>query len=53
TLQYETIGLLGSNLGLGTLDEVARLNRLCNDYGLDSIEAGAALGVAAEAGLAQ
>jgi aldehyde:ferredoxin oxidoreductase len=52
TLQYETIGLLGSNLGLGTLDEVARLNRLCNDYGLDSIEAGAALGVAAEAGLA-
>jgi aldehyde:ferredoxin oxidoreductase len=53
TLQYETIGLLGANLGLGSLDEVARLNRLCNDYGLDSIEAGAALGVAAEAGLAR
>lgn len=53
TLQYETIGLLGSNLGLGSLDEVARLNRRCNDYGLDSIEAGAALGVAAEAGLAR
>lgn len=52
TLQYETIALLGSNLGLGSLDQVARLNRLCNDYGLDSIEAGAALGVAAEAGLA-
>jgi aldehyde:ferredoxin oxidoreductase len=53
TLQYETIGLLGSNLGIGSLDEVARLNRLCNAYGLDSIEAGAALGVAAEAGLAR
>jgi aldehyde:ferredoxin oxidoreductase len=53
TLQYETIGLLGSNLGIGSLDEVARLNRLCNDYGLDSIEAGAALGVATEAGLAR
>ena len=53
TLQYETIGLLGSNLGLGSLDEVARLNRLCNDYGLDTIEAGAALGIAAEAGLAR
>ena len=53
TLQYETIGLLGSNLGLGSLDEIARLNRLCNDYGLDSIEAGAALGIAAEAGLAR
>jgi aldehyde:ferredoxin oxidoreductase len=52
TLQYETIGLLGSNLGIGTLDEIAYLNRLCNDFGLDSIEAGAALGVAAEAGLA-
>jgi aldehyde:ferredoxin oxidoreductase len=52
TLQYETIGLLGSNLGIGTLDEIAHLNRLCNDFGLDSIEAGAALGVAAEAGLA-
>jgi hypothetical protein len=25
TLQYETIGMLGSNLGIGTLDEVARL----------------------------
>lgn len=53
TLQYETVGLLGSNLGIGNLDAVARLNRLCNDYGLDSIEAGAALGVAAEAGLAR
>lgn len=53
TLQYETLGLVGSNLGLGSLDEVARLNRVCNDLGLDSIETGAALGVAAEAGLAR
>lgn len=53
TLQYETIGMTGSNLGIGTLDEVARLNRICNDLGLDSIETGAALGVAAEAGLAR
>ncbi|PWB56253.1 MAG: aldehyde ferredoxin oxidoreductase [Anaerolineales bacterium] len=50
TLQYETIALLGSNLGLGNLDEVARLNRMCNDFGLDTIETGAALGVAIEAG---
>jgi len=53
TLQYETIALLGSNLGLGSLDEVAQLNRMCNDFGLDTIETGAALGVAIEAGLAQ
>lgn len=51
TLQYETIALLGSNLGLGNLDEVAILNRMCNDFGLDTIETGAALGVALEAGL--
>ena len=51
TLQFETIALLGSNLGLGNLDEVAQLNRMCNDYGLDTIETGAALGVALEAGL--
>jgi aldehyde:ferredoxin oxidoreductase len=52
TLQYETIALLGANLGLGDLDDVARLNYLCNDFGLDTIETGAALGVAAEAGFA-
>jgi aldehyde:ferredoxin oxidoreductase len=50
-LEYETIGLLGSNLGIDNLDDVARLNWEANDLGLDSIELGAALGVAAEAGL--
>ncbi len=53
TLQYETIALVGSNLGLDNLDDVARLNYLCNDFGLDTIETGAALGVAIEAGLAE
>jgi aldehyde:ferredoxin oxidoreductase len=53
TMQYETIALLGSNLGLSDLDQVARLNYMCNDLGLDTIETGAALGVALEAGLAQ
>lgn len=53
TLQYETIALLGSNLGLGNLDDIARLNYLCNDFGLDTIETGAAIGVAIEAGLAK
>lgn len=53
TLQFETIALLGSNLGLGNLDDVARLNYMCNDFGLDTIETGAALGVAIEAGLAK
>ncbi|HET9912036.1 MAG TPA: aldehyde ferredoxin oxidoreductase C-terminal domain-containing protein [Anaerolineales bacterium] len=52
-LEYETIGLMGSNLGINSLDTVARMNWEVNDLGLDSIEIGAALGVAAEAGLMQ
>jgi aldehyde:ferredoxin oxidoreductase len=50
-LEYETIGLMGSNLDIPSLDTIARLNWVVNDLGLDSIEIGAALGVAAEAGL--
>jgi len=50
-LEYETIGLMGSNLGIADLDQIAALNFEVNDIGLDSIEIGAALGVAAEAGL--
>ena len=50
-LEYETIGLMGSNLEINSLDSVGRLNWEVNDLGLDSIEIGAALGVAAEAGL--
>jgi len=53
TVQYETIALVGSNLGLGNLDDVATINYMCNDFGLDTIETGAALGVALEAGLAE
>lgn len=53
TLQYETIALMGSNLGLNELDDVAWLNFICNDFGLDTIETGAALAIAVEAGLAQ
>lgn len=50
-LEYETIGLMGSNLGIDNLDTIAQMNSIVNNLGLDSIEIGAALGVAAEAGL--
>ncbi len=50
-LEYETIGLMGSNLGIDSLEAIGRLNWQVNDLGLDSIEIGAALGVAAESGL--
>ncbi|MHB1006148.1 MAG: aldehyde ferredoxin oxidoreductase C-terminal domain-containing protein [Chloroflexota bacterium] len=52
-IEFETLGLCGSNLGLGTLDEIAEVNRWCNDWGVDTIELGAALGVAMDAGLAR
>jgi len=51
SLQYENIGLLGSNCGIGDIDAVAELNHLCNQVGVDTIETGAALGVAMEAGI--
>lgn len=50
-LEYETIGLMGANLGISSLDAIAEMNWEANDLGLDTIEMGAALGVAAEAGL--
>jgi aldehyde:ferredoxin oxidoreductase len=50
-LEYETLVMCGSNLGIGDLDAIARINQECNDLGLDTIEVGATLGVAAEAGV--
>lgn len=50
-LEYETIGLMGSNLGIADLDAIAHLNWAANDLGLDTIDLGAAFGVAAQAGL--
>jgi len=51
SLEYETIVLLGANCGIDDLDAVAEMDRLCDDYGLDTMEMGAAIGVAMEAGL--
>ena len=50
-LEYETIGLMGPNLGIDSLDTIALMNQKANNLGLDTIELGAALGVAADAGL--
>ena len=50
-LEYETIGLMGTNIDIDSLDSIGRLNWHVNDLGLDSIEIGGSLGVAAEAGL--
>jgi aldehyde:ferredoxin oxidoreductase len=46
--EYETIGLMGSNLGLGDIQDVAEANRLADDEGIDSISAGNAIAWAME-----
>jgi aldehyde:ferredoxin oxidoreductase len=51
SLEYETLGMLGSNCGIDDVDTIATLDRLCDDYGLDTIETGAAIGIAMEAGV--
>jgi aldehyde:ferredoxin oxidoreductase len=50
-VEYETLGLLGTNCGLSDPDDLAQLNYVCNDLGVDTIETGAMLGVLMEAGL--
>ena len=51
--EYESIVMMGANCGIGDLDVLARMNRLCDEYGLDTIEIGNTLAVAMEAGLAE
>ena len=48
--EYEAIGLLGTNLGIADLDAIAQLKFICDDLGIDLIEIGSSLGVAAQAG---
>lgn len=48
--EYETIALLGSNCGISSLDTIATLDRMCDDFGIDTIETGATVGVCMEAG---
>ena len=49
--EYETVWAHGGNCGIDDLDAIAMLDRLDDDYGLDTIEMGATIGVAMEAGL--
>lgn len=52
-VEYETLGLLGTNCGISEPDELAMLNHIANDLGIDTIETGATLAVLMEAGLAE
>jgi len=49
--EYETLGMLGANLGIDDIDAIARMDRRCDELGFDTIETGSAIGVLHEAGL--
>jgi aldehyde:ferredoxin oxidoreductase len=51
SFEYETIWANGANLGISDLDTIARIDRLCDEYGIDTMEIGAAIGVAMDAGI--
>ena len=51
--EYETVWAHGANCGIDDLDAIANLDRLDDDYGVDTIEMGATIAVAMEAGLAK
>ncbi len=44
--EYESVALLGSSLLISDLPGVTYANHLCNRYGMDTISAGAAIGLA-------
>jgi len=49
--EYETVWAHGADCGIDDLDAVARMDRLDDDLGLDTIETGATIAVAMEAGV--
>jgi len=51
--EYETVWAHGGNCGIDDLDAIAQIDRLDDDFGVDTIEMGATIAVAMEAGLAE
>ncbi len=50
SLEYETMCLNGSNLLIDDLDSLAKIDHLCDDIGIDTIEFGGTAGVAMDCG---
>ena len=46
--EYESIALLGSDCGVGSIEAVAHANMLCDDLGLDTISTGNSIAFAME-----
>jgi len=47
--EYETLGMLGSNCMIDDLSAIAKLNEMCNRWGLDTISTGGTVSFAIEA----
>jgi len=52
-VEYETLALLGTNCGITEADDLAALNFIANDIGIDTIEVGATFAVLMEAKVAE
>jgi len=52
-VEYETMWAHGGNCGIDDLDAIAQIDRLDDDFGVDTIEMGAAIAVAMEGGVAE
>jgi aldehyde:ferredoxin oxidoreductase len=46
--EYETLGTFGSYCGINNLPAIATANQMCNEYGVDTIAAGATIAFAME-----
>lgn len=51
--EYETVWANGGNCGIDDLDTIAILDRMYDDFGLDTMDMGVALSIAMDAGLAE
>jgi len=49
TVEYETWGMMGGNLGVSDPETVMKLNYMCDELGLDTISTGSVIGFAIEA----
>ncbi len=49
-LEYETVAMVGTNCDIDDIDYIAKVDQICDDIGVDTIETGATLAVCMEAG---
>lgn len=49
--EYETIWAFGAHAEIKSLDDIAVLDSLCDEYGIDTIDTGVAIGIAMEGGV--